>query len=134
MFLVSNYSGVWPIVAIITTVIGPSVLIAALWGVAWSVLRSRFVSWQFTIGAGSLSLLLALAGLVVLFFWPVTPDPKAALFSDAAGIKIFGGIALIVGGLGGLVMTLATWGICELARRTRASRSRALPPQHQSSL
>ncbi|MFC6356425.1 hypothetical protein [Luethyella okanaganae] len=117
----SNYSGVWPIVAIIATVIGPSVLIAALWGVAWAVLRSRFVSWQFTIGAGSLSLLLALAGLVVLFFWPVTPDPQAALFSDAAGIKIFGGIALIVGGLGGLVTTLATWGICELARRTRAT-------------
>jgi hypothetical protein len=138
VFLVSNYSGVWPIIVLIALVVLPSVLITIFWGGAWAVLRSRFVSWQFAIGAVSISLLLVVAGVLVLYLWPVTPDPDAALFGEDAGIKIFGGLALVLGGIGGLVPALATWGICELARRVRATtrgsstRDLSQPPNHLS--
>lgn len=120
MFFLTNYSGVWPIVALIATASLPGSLIAVLWGVTWTVLRARFASWKFAVGAGTSSVLFLLAGLSVLFFWPVTPDPHAVLFGTDGGIKIFGGLALIFGGFGGLVVSLLTWGICELARHVRA--------------
>ncbi|MBF4633478.1 hypothetical protein ITJ38_03570 [Agreia pratensis] len=125
-----NYSGVGPIIVLLATVVVPAFAVIVVWGVLWISRRARFVSWYFAICAGSASVAIILAGVLVHFLWPVSPDkPQQPLFGDDVGVKVFGGLALMAGGVAALVATLITWGVCEVARITRPSTSGGVPSE-----
>lgn len=127
MSAVTLFAAIAPYVVLLGVVVIPAFAVVVAWAVLWLVQRSRFVSWQFALWAGSAAVVLLLVGILVLFLWPVTPEVPSqnGLFSADVGIKLFGGVAAILGGAAALLAALLSWGVGELVRSMRSQTRQA---------
>jgi hypothetical protein len=110
------FTGLWPFAFAAVILATPTFLELVAWSIAWPIGRRRFKGRRWSGWTAGFAIVLMIAGVLILLFWPVSPARLEQPASPGLIISLVGSVALILGGFAGTVVAGLLWGVYEIVR------------------